>query len=228
MAIIMAGGALAYLATQPLRLVPAAWETANRAGSVLFVMVGATASVALLWWIDRRSSHPRRRQAVGAAVILWFVAGGIIAGWPQSLRMSKPYRATDQGRIVAPPQVEAARWARAHLPKEARIGAQTADAQLLVTVGHRTAIQGIGPNVQGVLDGEQLLPWHRAVLRDNKIGLLATDRRRISANNIAGYFFDRGPPELAPASTTTKFNLPTVDRLYDSGAIVVFNVRELW
>lgn len=226
--IIMAIGALAYLATQPLRLVPAAWETANRASSVLFVMVGATASVGVVWWIDRRNTHPRRREAIAAAVIAWFVAGGIIAGWPESLRMSKPYRATDQGRIVAPPQVEAARWARAHLPPDARIGAQTADAQLLVTVGRRTAVQGIGPNIQGVLDGEQLLPWHRAVLRDNKIGLLATDRRRISANNIAGYFFDRGRPELAPAITTGKFDLPTVDRLYDSGAIVVFNVRELW
>jgi len=225
---LVAIGSLAYLGTQPARLIPAAWETANRASSVLFVMVGATASAGLLWWLDRSSRRPARRQAVTAAVILWLIAGGIIAGWPESLRLAQPYRVTDAGRTTMPPQVNAAAWARTHLPQTMRIGGQSADAQLLVTVGRMTAFQGINPNVRAVLDGERIEPWHRDVLRQNRIALLATDRRPISANNIGGYFFDRGRPELAAAITAEKFDLATTDRLYDNGPLVIFYVKDLW
>lgn len=86
----------------------------------------------------------------------------------------------------------------------------------------------MNPDIRGVLDAERLEPWQTELLRRERISIIVSDRRTVSADNIAGYFFDVRPPELAPATTTSKFDLASVDRLYDSGDIVIFEVGGLW
>lgn len=220
--------ALAYLASLPLRVVPAAWETASRAGSFLFIGVGVTAAAALVRFLDRGPAARRGPRILAASAVTLFVAGGVIAGWPSSLRLAQPYRVAVDGTTLEPPAVAAARWSRETLGPGRRVGAQDADARLLLVEGRQTALQGVGPDIRGVLDAERLEPWQTALLRDERIGILVTDRRTVSADNIAGYFFDVGAPELAPAPTTAKFDRAGVDRLYDSGDIVIFDVRGLW
>ena len=66
-----------------------------------------------------------------------------------------------------------------------------------------------------------------ALLRDEKIAYLVTDRRMVSSNNILGYFFDVGTPSLWPAGAAAKFDRRDVDRRYDGGDIVVYDVRGL-
>lgn len=212
-----------YLCTLPLRVVPAAWETASRSGSFLFIGVGVTAAAGILWWVQRGT-----RPAWAAAAVTLMIAGGVIAGWPASLRLGQPFRLDVAGTTLEPPGVAAARWSRARLGPARRLGAQDADARTFLVDGRQTAFQGVNPDIRGVLDAERLEPWQRELLRENRLRLLVTDRRTISSDNIAGYFFDRGRPDLAPAATVGKFDLPTVDRLYDSGDIVVFDVRGLW
>lgn len=225
--LILGLAALAYLATLPLRVVPAAWETASRSGSFLFVGVGLTAAAGLSWWLGRGDDTPARRALAAAAVTL-LIAGGVIAGWPSSIRLAQPFRVSVAGTTLEPPAVAAARWSRERLGPGRRVGAQDADARILLVDGRQTAYQGVHPDIRGMLDAESLEPWQRRLLRENRLGILVTDRRTISADNIAGYAFDRGRPELAPAATSAKFDLPTVDRLYDAGDLVIFDVRGLW
>lgn len=219
--------AVAYIGTLPLRVVPAAWETASRAGSFLFLGVGLMAAIGLVWLLDREGPGRGPRLLAAAAVTL-VIAGGVIAGWPENLRLGQPFRVKVDGRTLQPPALAAARWSGGALGPARRVGAQDADARLLLTEAGQTAFQGVNPDVRAVLDAERLEPWHTDLLRRERISLLVSDRRTVSADNIAGYFFDVAPPDLAPARTETKFDLASVDRLYDSGEIVIFEVGGLW
>lgn len=224
---VLALAAVGYLLTQPLRLIPAAWESANRAGTVLFVGVGLIAATGLFWWLAPKPGSGRRRLGLALALTA-IVGGGIVAGWPSALRLAAPYRARATDATVEPPAVDLARWVAAELAPGVVIGAQDADARLLVTIGGQPALQGVNPDIEGVLDATTIEPWQRQLLREHRIALVVADRRTLSADNIAGYAFQRGRPELLPAATTGKFDRADTDRLYDAGNLVVFDVRRLW
>ena len=57
------------------------------------------------------------------------------------------------------------------------------------------------------------------------------DRRVISNDNVVGYFFApagrprEGRPGLQPRAIVQALDVPTIDRLFDSGDIVVYDVR---
>ena len=222
--VLLSLGAIAYLGTFPLRFVPAAWETASRASGFLIIGVALVTGLAAVWLLDRR---PHLRALVAAGVVL-VVAGGVISGWPASLRQARPLRVTAGGHQIEPPGVAAARWSRAALGTGRRFAAEDADARLLVVDGHQVAYQGTNPDFNTILQAPALDPWMVPLLRSRRIPFVLADRRSISSDNIAGYFFDVGAPALLPVSSTAKFDLPRVDRLYDSGDIVVFDVRGLW
>ncbi len=217
--------ALVYLATLPLRLIPDAWETASRASEYLFVGVALLTGLALTWLLDRRPE--RWIRAVAAATVALVVCGGIIAGWPSDARLAKPLKVTVDGRTLLPPTYAAADWAGAQLGRGRRIAAEDADARLLLTRAGQTAIQGTYPDVQTVLRAELLEPWMSQLLREQRIPYVLTDRRRASGDNILGYFFDIGIPDRFPAAAAGKFDRGDVDRRYDAGDIVVYDVRAM-
>jgi hypothetical protein len=219
--------AVAYMATLPLRFVPAAWETASRAGEFLFIGVGMTVAFAAIWLLERGGRRPLRRLLAAAAVTIVF-ASGVIAGWPASERLGEPRRIVAAGRTLDPPSVVAALWSRRMLGPAQRVFAQNADARLFVVDGRQTAFEGSVPDVEDTLNKPILANWMRKLLRDNRITLVVADRRKVSADNIVGFFFDVGHPSLASAVAADKFNLPSVDRLYDDGNIVIYGVRGLW
>jgi hypothetical protein len=219
--------ALAYIGTLPLRFVPAAWETASRAGEFLFVGVGMTVAFAAIWLLERGGRRSLRRLLVAVAVTVVF-ASGLIAGWPASERLARPRQIAAAGRTLDPPAVLAALWSGRMLGPGQRVFAQNADARLFVVDGHQIAFEGVSPDVEDTLNLAPLQPWMRKLLRDNRITLVVTDRRTISSDNIVGFFFDVGRPSLARAAAAEKFNVPSVDRLYDDGNIVIYGVRGLW
>ncbi len=222
--VLLAAAALGYLATLPLRLVPAAWESASRAGEFLFVGVGVTVALGMLWVLDGGRGRRVQLVAWGLALVL---ASGVIAGWPSSLRLAAPLRVTAGGHTLEPPSYLAARWSGSALGGDQRIAAEDSDARLLLDVAGQTALTGTAPDVDDMLTAKTLAPWRR-FLATNRIGLVETDSRQISQDIIAGYFFDIGPTQQFSPLAEAKFDLPGVDRLYDSGDIVIYGVRGLW
>ena len=75
--------------------------------------------------------------------------------------------------------------------------------------------------------------WHVRLLRRLGIRYVLVDRRRVSEDALAGYFFttDISPPSwsrvFGPRSVHKFDRQPAVSRLYDSGNIVVYDVRGL-
>ena len=219
----------AYVLTLPLRFVPAAWETASRAGEFLFVGVGLVVALGIVEYILRPGRLPRLRPALAAAAVMFVFASGVIAGWPASLRLAQPLRVRAGGHTLQPPSYVAAAWSGATLGPAQRVAAEDSDARLFLDIGHQTAFSGVFPDVDAVLsDRPPLKAWQRTLLRRNKITLVETDRRKVSTDVIGGYFFDVGSPALSSAAAAAKFDLPGASRIYDSGNIVIYWVRGLW
>jgi hypothetical protein len=215
--------AILYIATLPLRFVPAAWETASRAGEFLFIGVGVTVAIGTNWLLDRGGSNRvRRRVAVAAGVTLVF-ASGVIAGWPGNELVAFPRRVVADGRTLNPPQAVAATWSGLMLGPHERVFAQGADARFFNNNAHQTGFEGTA-----TLNSPTLTPTVRAALRANRITLVAADRRSISSDLLVGFFFDIGSPALTPAKQADKFSTPATDRVFDSGDIVIYGVRGLW
>jgi hypothetical protein len=227
MLVLLALSGAAYIATLPLRLVPAAWETASRAGEFLFLGVGLTVSIGVVWLLDRRGQEPRLFRLLVAGGLALVFGSGVIAGWPASLRLALPLRVEAAGHVVEPPGFVAARWSGTTLGAGQRVAAEDSDARLFIDYGHQIAFAGVNPDFDGMLSAPTLQPWV-SLLRDSRITLVETDRRQIAADIIAGYFFDEGAPALMSAASANKFNVANVNRLYDSGNLVIYGVRRLW
>jgi len=225
---LLAAAAVAYLATFPLRFVPAAWETASRASEFLFVGVAALLAIAAT---DRLGDRPRRGGALvvcaGVAVLL---TGGLIAGWPPTLRLSQPYRLSVQGTAIDPPGVALAKWSSSALGRGNGIAAETADARFLQLYGGQRAVAGISPDVQDVLHAPALEGWMVQLLDQQGLDYVAVNRRPVAADAGLGYFFAPTGSRQAvefDAAVLGKFDRAGADRVFDEGNLVLYDVRDV-
>jgi hypothetical protein len=232
--VVLAIGAAAYLAILPLRLVPSAWETANRASDFLFVGIGLTVALgaARLW----RHRRPAGRLVASLLVCLYvgvISMGGAVAGWPPKVRTSQPYVATVGGHEIVPQGVSLARWSLTALGPDHRFAADESNGRLLIGQGRQ--LPYVGRNVRARLVLEPLYGVEavtRAVV-EYGVAYAAVDRRAVSTDNLAGYFFaPEGVPRigtrgLLPPQQLSIVDLWSTDRLFDSGDITVFDVRRI-
>lgn len=223
-ALLFGIAAVAFFATLALRLAPAAWETANRASEFLFIGLAFVLALACVEALRRWPRDWRTRPLLAAGIGLVLV-GGAISGWPWDSQLARPLRISTAGATISSPPLALAEWAE-ELP-EGRFGASTADAGLLLVPGGKMTLAGSSPDIEDILDEEQLAGWMVPLLRRNDIRYVAVDRREVSTDSLRGYYFsrrDRGEG-LRPPSVSAKFNeVPGVSRVYTNGPITVFDL----
>jgi hypothetical protein len=231
MAFVFALAGAAFFGTVVLRLVPGAWETANRSSEFLFLGVSFTLALCGLdrW---RPRAAPWLGATLTAAGLTVVFAGGLISGWQPNLLLSQPYRIEADSHVVEPEGRQLAGWADSRLGKGRRIAASDADARSLATYAAAASVAGIYPDVVDILKTTSLPAWQVSLLRENHIRYIAVDRRLRSFDTLAGYFFDvgargRAPDALLPVGVVRKFEAAGADRIYDSGNIVVFDLDSM-
>jgi hypothetical protein len=132
-----------------------------------------------------------------------------------------------------PQGVDVSRWAVSHLPAASVYVGDEATGRELAVDGARFAYLAQTGTVPGqLLDTARFPSWQRAFVVENGIDFVVADRRRISANNQAAYFFQParhpdGGLGYYPLGARTKFAVPGVSEIFDSGDIVVYDVRGL-
>jgi hypothetical protein len=225
--VVLALAAIAYLATLPLRFVPAAWETASRASEFLFVGVGMIVALGMVWIMERPGADIRRTRQLIAWSLALVLASGIIAGWPASLRLALPLEVKAVGHTIEPPGYVAAKWSGQKLGPTQVVAAEDSDARLFLDYANQAAYTGVFPDVDDMLASKTLQGWH-GLLKRYRITLVETDLREISTDVIAGYFFNVGSTPLMAPGTANKFDLPDVDRIFDGGNFTIYAVRRLW
>jgi hypothetical protein len=219
-AVVLGLASAAYVGTLPLRLVPAAWETAVRASEFLFVGVALLLGVAAVRLCLSMSPLVRLATCALAGVLL---VGSVVSASSQG-RLAQPYRVAAGGADLQPAGVAVARWARRVLGPKQRVAAEEADARLLLVYGDQHVFAGTNPPITSVLQTPVLYRWQLDVLRRHRIRYVVVDARRASADVSRGYYFSRRPERAGdrfPRAALTKFERAGARRIYDSGEIVV-------
>jgi 4-amino-4-deoxy-L-arabinose transferase-like glycosyltransferase len=228
LALVFALAGAAFFGTVVLRLVPDAWETANRSSEFLFLGLSFVLALAGLdrW---RPTAVPWLGACLTAVSLSVVFAGGLISGWEPDLRLSQPYRIEAAGHVIGPEGRQLARWFDTRLGPGQRIAASDGDGRSLATYAAAYAVSGVYPDIVDILKTTSLPAWQVSLLNDNRLRYVAVDRRLRSFDTLGGYFFavDTGSPrsdELLPLGVVRKFEGAGADRIYDSGDIVVFDL----
>jgi hypothetical protein len=221
-----------YVAMLPLRLVAAAWEIANRASEFLFIGVGAV--VAMAWVGVLLKADTRARRATVALLATVLFVGGAALGWSPEIRLSQALRVAVGDTTLEPQGLSAARWTRRFLPGDERntYAANGANSRLLMSHGRQPIRTGGVGGADLAIDLPLLEPWQIDLLREKRIRYVLMDRRAFTDTNLSGYFFPtRISPSawdaVIPSGVYTKFDRPTTSRLYDSGDVVLYDIRHL-
>jgi hypothetical protein len=222
----LALAALVYVAILPMRLVPAAWETSNRSSEFLFIGVALVLGLAgIAHWSSRAFA------LVGSTIVAVLLIGGIVAGWPPRVLLSLPYRVSADGATIKPQPAVAAAWAKNVLGPGHRFIAPEAVARELLVHGQQVAFVTNAPfDARSVLYADDVTAGIVQTLGDHTVSYVAMDRRVSGDDSMAGYFFPRpGDNEFIDPQETRKYDgFPGVDRLLDTGDIVVYDVHRLW
>jgi hypothetical protein len=228
---LLAGGAVAYFGTLPLRLVPKAWETGNRASVLMFIgLAFVLALVGLELWRPRRWPGLGRAAFAGAAVVIFM--GGVIQGWAPELRLAHPYDVAVGSQRLEPQGLSVARWSLSNLGPGNRVGADVANCRYLLAYGLQSTLCGSEWQMRLLLTAKTIGPGELQLIRDTQLRYILIDRRLVSQDNMAGYYFDRTGGGALPASALLapdvygKFDTqPQVSRLVDSGYIVLYDEK---
>jgi hypothetical protein len=228
--LLFAACALVFLSFYPLRLFPGAWETANRGQEFLFIGAALLLGLAVVRLAGPPGARRRRSLLVGAIVVV--ICGGVISGWPTPLLLSQPLEVRVGSAVIVPQGLSVASWATRELPPNSiYVGDEATGRELLVDGAHFTYF-GPGDDTPELLESPHLQSWLRALLADRNVDYIVLDRRKISANNQSAFFFrpasdPSGGFGYYPDGVRAKFAIPTVSSIFDSGDIVVYDVRAL-
>ncbi len=229
-AMMLAGAGLAYFAILGLRFSPDAWETGNRASEFLYIGLAFVMAFAVQQLWDRK-----HRPWLGRAVVLGSLAiilmGGVISGWAPKLRLSGPLQVNVGNVVIRPQGFAAANWMRATLGPGNLVATDESNARLMLAYGGQMTLAGKYPDVKDLLGTVDFPDWQVELLRKWDIQYVAVDRRLISSDSMAGYYFDRTSTGRLPSTDLLapevygKFDKPqTISRLFDSGNIVIYDV----
>lgn len=232
-ALMLTGAALAYFAVLGLRLSPAAWETGNRASEFLFIGLAFVLAFAVIELWNRPHAPWLGRVAVLGSVAIVFM-GGIIAGWTPTLRLSQPLQMNAGETVIQPQGFAAANWMRTALGPGHHVATDESNARLMLAYGGQLPLTGGYPDIKDLLGMADFPDWQVELLREWDIQYVAYDRRLISWNNMAGYYFDHTPAGSLPSTALFdpaaygKFDQQNaISRLFDSGHIVIYDVRAI-
>jgi 4-amino-4-deoxy-L-arabinose transferase-like glycosyltransferase len=228
LALVFALAGAAFFGTVVLRLVPDAWETANRSSEFLFLGLSFVLALAGLdrW---RPAAVPWLGACLTGVSLSVVFAGGLISGWEPDLRVSQPYRIEADGHVIDPEGRQLARWVDTRLGPGQRLAASDGDARSLATYAAAYSVSGVYPDIVDILKTTSLPAWQVSLLHDNRLRYVVVDRRLRSFDTLGGYFFavrsgPRRSDELLPIGVVSKFERAGADRVYDSGNIVVFDL----
>jgi hypothetical protein len=221
---VLAAGAVLAVLGYALRVVPGAWEIANRSSDFIFLGVGLVAALAAVRYAGTRAVA---RVAVAAGIVV-IVLGSSVVGWPSAARLPRAHEVKSANTTVVPQGTAVADWAAATLSRDASIVTDETSGRLLAVRGFHDLHAGRAPTVSQLLSDPTLPSWQRAYLAREHVEYVILDRRRSSADNQTGYFFPRPGEQgaLYPAGTRDKFaGLPGSARIFDSGDVVVYDLR---
>jgi multisubunit Na+/H+ antiporter MnhF subunit len=211
-------------------------EAASRANTFVFVGVAFVVALVLVRLVQRlTSSRAVIASPVAFGVVTLIFVGGLALGTSAWSRLPGPFLVGGETRAISPQGTAAAAWTFVELGAGNRVAADRSNRLLLGSYGDQRV----------VFDGRDLIslwPLYDAptmdgvaedTVRRGDIRFVLVDRRLSTALPMVGFYFDQGevPPghqSAIPADSLAKFDRDDrVDRIYDSGAIQIYDTSRL-
>jgi hypothetical protein len=157
-------------------------------------------------------------------------AGGIAGGWPPYWeRLPGAYQVGGFERSVSPQGIAAANWALTALGRGQRFGVDSGNAALLATYGQQDTLR----NASSLYYSDSLGPAEGDYLASSSLRYLFVDRRLARSLPVSGSYFQVDPrsgqaTRPIPLQNLDKYDgMQGVSRPYDSGDIVIYDLRRL-
>jgi hypothetical protein len=208
-------------------------ELAGRAFTFVFIPVALVVAVGVVNLIrkpSRSAAGARVRELIGVGLAVAMFAGGIAGGWPPYWeRLPGAYQVGGFERSVSPQGIAAANWTLRALGPGNRFGVDSGNYALLGAYGQQDAVR----DASSLYYSDHLGPTERAYLASSSLRYLFVDRRLAQSLPVTGSYFLVDPHEgqltrPIPLQDLDKYDgMAGVDRLYDSGDIVIYDLRGL-
>ena len=137
---------------------------------------------------------------------------------------------------IEPEGIQAATWARSYLGSDNRMATDRTNQLLMSTYGDQRLVTSQEDNIDvtPIFFSSSLGSYEVSILRQTRVRYLVVDLRLSKALPLVGFYFEPGEPgsyqRKVPISleALTKFStIPKINRVFDSGDIVIYDVGEL-
>lgn len=227
--------AIGYPVSQAFRLTPAGAESGNRATEFVFLGVAfVLALFAVKFWSSHKPNWRRPVIILSAVSVICFGQMILGSGQPWAL-LPGPYLVSADNRSIESEGITAAEWANANLKPGQNVASDRINTLLMGTYGREHTITGTNANVpvQQVFISLRFGAGVISILQQDGIQYLVVDQRLSTSLPYAGtYFYLTGASgqsaQKIQSAALTKFdNVQNVSRVFDSGDIVIYNVKAI-
>lgn len=237
LALTLAGGTLAYPVSLGLRLTQQGTETSNRASEYVFVGIGFVLALVIAEaWLPGRLHWPRMAMFATWSVAIFL--GGISVGTAPYARLPGPYLVAADQRSIDPQGVAAAEWMRDARGVNNRMIADQTNGLLMGSYGKQAPqfrFRADDPySVSEAIFSPGVGSFEQSILRGKEIQYIIIDDRLSQALPPTGIYFERSEPgayrhaaPIDPQVLAKWDRIPVVSRIFDSGDIVIYDVRAL-
>jgi hypothetical protein len=191
----------------------------------------------VLAWAGRELPIRRRWAVLGGAAATGVFLGNVILGaGPVAAQMPGPFQVSADARSLDPHNLATARWLAENLPPGTRIYADRDSGLLAAAVGRQFTVRHISTGVDAsrLLLDPQFTPEDVAVAQQAQISYLIVDQRDATSLPHVGVYVEEGEFGLdsrtqpVPSAALTKLDqVDGVQRIYDDGAIVIYDIRRI-
>src|SRR6266699_1386203 len=224
---------LAYPVTQVFRFTDFGAEITDRSAAFLFLPVAYVLTILITHFWPTRKLRWRATSLVTCAISVMFLGGVILESGPAFSSLPGPYVVVADGRSIEPEGIQAATWSLTYLGPDNRVGSDRINQMLMNSYGDQNVVTGLADNIDisPVFFSAQFDPKDIAILQQAGVRYLVVDLRLSTSLPLERFYFESDEPGAFmlthPISNAalTKFNtVPQINRLFDSGNIVIYDV----
>lgn len=225
---------IGYPVSMVFRMTRSGWEIGNRIGPFAFLGVGLVLAICVTSLLQGKSGNVLRAAAIGAAMTVILI-GGIISSEGPRILVPARYQVSADGASIEPMGIRAAEWTKEWLGPGNRFAADRVNRLLLAGFGRQlvsTTLQhgyDAGVTLAAPTFGDEELD----VIRKLGMEYLFADLRLTTGRPVVGAYFDGArademldaPP--LPAATFKYDSIGGVNRIFDNGYSIIYDVRAL-
>lgn len=222
---------LAYPITQVFRITQFGTEITDRAAAFLFLSVACILAFSITLFLPTLTLNRRAISLITAILTVVFIGGVLIAIGSNYEALPGPYAVGADALSIEPEGIEAATWSLIYLGPNHRVGTDRTNQMLMSTYGDQRVVTRLNDNVDIslIFYASQLDPDEIDILQYARIRYLVVDLRLSSSLPSVGFYFENDQP-TTPISreALTKFSMvPSLNRLFDSGNIIIYDTGAL-